>query len=232
MESSFIPNLNPAIGRTSTPSSARSKKPSECGRGLSAPIRGESISVGRWVLSVERWTLSALLAAAFGVDRFPRRSSVKLGPAFSLQSAIQRADREASCREPSRSLASWTLRLFNAQRSTLNAQRSIQTVECWALDVGRWTFSFSRRVKGAWWPSRSSKPLLIRQLPDQGRFDSYPLRIFINVCMGFSPSRRLYELEVQPMFHRQDADATSSKGGERMSREQIRRLTSLSSCAG
>src|SRR5260370_31033628 len=33
-----------------------------------------------------------------------------------------------------------------------------------------------RRVKGAWWPSRSSKPLSIRQPPDRGRFDSYPLR--------------------------------------------------------
>ena len=32
------------------------------------------------------------------------------------------------------------------------------------------------RVKGAWWPSRSSKPLSIRQPPDRGRFDSYPLR--------------------------------------------------------
>jgi len=33
-----------------------------------------------------------------------------------------------------------------------------------------------RRVKGAWWPSRSSKLLSIRQPPDRGRFDSYPLR--------------------------------------------------------
>src|SRR5205823_4692437 len=34
-----------------------------------------------------------------------------------------------------------------------------------------------RRVKGAWWPSRSSKPLSVRQPPDRGRFDSYPLRL-------------------------------------------------------
>src|SRR5205814_7805672 len=32
------------------------------------------------------------------------------------------------------------------------------------------------RVKGAWWPSRSSKPLSSR-LTGRGRFDSYPLRI-------------------------------------------------------
>ena len=34
-----------------------------------------------------------------------------------------------------------------------------------------------RRVKGAWWPSRSSKPSSPRKW--QGRFDSYPLRLFI-----------------------------------------------------
>ena len=41
-------------------------------------------------------------------------------------------------------------------------------------------WSFNResaiwRVKGAWWPSRSSKPLSSR-LTGRGRFDSYPLR--------------------------------------------------------
>ncbi len=34
----------------------------------------------------------------------------------------------------------------------------------------------SRRVKGAWWPSRSSKSPSV--LTDRGRFDSYPLRRF------------------------------------------------------
>src|SRR5437773_9633000 len=33
------------------------------------------------------------------------------------------------------------------------------------------------RVKGAWWPSRSSKPSSPRKW--RGRFDSYPLRLFI-----------------------------------------------------
>jgi hypothetical protein len=37
-----------------------------------------------------------------------------------------------------------------------------------------------RRVKGAWWPSRSSKPSLLRKW--RGRFDSYPLRLFIFDC--------------------------------------------------
>ena len=113
---------------------------------------------------------------------------------------------------PSCAVESWTLRLFNAQRSTLNTQRSIQTVECWTLataepvegggglDVGRsprrsassprdesarpadraeagWTFALFRRVNGAWWPSRSSKPLSVRK--SRGRFDSCPLRELI-----------------------------------------------------
>ena len=69
-------------------------------------------------------------------------------------------------------------RHFNAQRSTRNAQRAIQKIRRWALDVGYWTFSFVfRRVKGAWWPSRSSKPSSVGNV--RGRFDSYPLRQFI-----------------------------------------------------
>src|SRR5207248_4659801 len=47
----------------------------------------------------------------------------------------------------------------------------------------RWAFFFCRRVKGAWWPSRSSKPLSVRQLPDRGRFDSYPLRPPFICCL-------------------------------------------------
>ena len=35
--------------------------------------------------------------------------------------------------------------------------------------------AFSRRVKGAWWPPRSSKPLSVC-FAGRGKFDSYPLR--------------------------------------------------------
>ncbi len=86
----------------------------------------------------------------------------------------------------------WIREVFNAQRSTLNAQRSIQTVGRWTLDacsrfigVGRWTFFSFRRVKGAWWPSRSSKPSSPRKR--RGRFDSYPLRqiTFDGRCLTF-----------------------------------------------
>ena len=49
----------------------------------------------------------------------------------------------------------------------------------WALDVRGSVFrSYTiRRVMGAWWPSRSSKPLSAR-LTSRGMFDSYPLRQF------------------------------------------------------
>ena len=93
-----------------------------------------------------------------------RRSRRRNSAATSFLIARSRA-------KPSRS---WASSFFNAQRPTPNAQRSIQTIRRWMLDVGRWTFSFSGRVKGAWWPSRSSKPS--SPCKRRGRFDSYPLR--------------------------------------------------------
>jgi hypothetical protein len=92
---------------------------------------------------------------------------------------------------------------LNAQRSTLNAQRSIQRVRNWPLYVERWTFSSCRRVKGAWWPSRSSKPSSPRKW--RGRFDSYPLRLFLTIPVAVSlcktrPSptgRRLWQAECE-----------------------------------
>ena len=79
----------------------------------------------------------------------------------------------------------WALRFSNVQRSTLNAQRSTHSVKCWMLDVERSTFSAFRRVKGAWWPSRSSKPPSSR-LAGRGRFDSYPLRLVSTICSRFA----------------------------------------------
>jgi hypothetical protein len=134
MESSFIPNSNPAIGRISTPWSAQLRKLNECGRGLSAPIR-------RALISIRRWTPRSQKLSEFGVRSLPRRSAAKAGSAFSPQSVIR------------------------------NPQSKI------------------RRVKGAWWPSRSSKPLLIPHPRGQGRFDSYPLR----------PNRKLRSLGVEKL---------------------------------
>ena len=70
------------------------------------------------------------------------------------------------------------LRCFNTQRQTVNARCSMEVPGSWLLDAGRRTFSSCRRVKGAWWPSRSSKPSSPRKW--RGRFDSYPLRRFVS----------------------------------------------------
>ena len=62
------------------------------------------------------------------------------------------------------------------------APRAQKIPRC-TLGVQRSAFSFLWRVKGAWWPSRSSKPSSPRKW--RGRFDSYPLRLFI-FDFGFS----------------------------------------------
>lgn len=126
MANCSIPNSTPAIGRTSTPLSGRSRKQNSASASFFAPL--------------------------------------------SLTKTIQTR----------------TLRFFNAQRSTSNAQRPIHTVGRWRFGVGCWAFSFWR-VKGAWWSSRSSKPLSVPHIRDRGRFDSYPLRL--NNC-GLSIAQR------------------------------------------
>ncbi len=90
----------------------------------------------------------------------------------------------------------------------------------WTLDVGRLprrsrakagsTFSSCRRVKGAWWPSRSSKPLLVSHTRDRGRFDSYPLRQF-----SIFPLPVAAALWATPLKSRiQDLPSSIRKGGE------------------
>ena len=111
-----IPSWTPAIGRTSTPLSRRSKRQDN--------------------------------ASAY----------------FSLTGSLAYA------------IGPWPLKFFNAQRSTRNTQQPIQTAR-WMLGVERCAFSL-RRVKGAWWSSRSSKPLSVPHTRGRGRFDSYPLRLF------------------------------------------------------
>ncbi len=56
---------------------------------------------------------------------------------------------------------------------------SARKIQFWALNAGCCMFSTIWRVKGAWWPSRSSKPSLSR-LAGRDRFDSYPLRHLIS----------------------------------------------------
>jgi hypothetical protein len=104
-----------------------------------------------------------------------------------------------------KAIGPWTLRFFNAQHSTLNAQHSIHTIERWALDVGRWTFSSFWRVKGAWWPSRSSKSSSPRKW--RGRFDSYPLREFESVPVPVP----LCETRTSHVAHRATATAVAGE---------------------
>src|SRR4029453_10721700 len=78
-------------------------------------------------------------------------------------------------RIPVQAVVPWPLGFLHTQGSTLNAQYSIQSVGLWMLGLERWAF-LPRRVKGAWWSSRSSKPLSVPHTRDRGRFDSYPLR--------------------------------------------------------
>jgi hypothetical protein len=66
------------------------------------------------------------------------------------------------------------------QAAALQGALSALEIRHWTLDVERLEFSAIRRVKGAWWPSRSSKPSSPRKW--RGRFDSYSLRLFICDC--------------------------------------------------
>src|SRR5438067_756848 len=85
--------------------------------------------------------------------------------------------RRSSSREFRSEVRHETSKSFHVQRSTLNVQRSTKRVPLgrWALSIGHWVLFYGfRRVKGAWWPSRSSKPSSVGN--GRGRFDSYPLR--------------------------------------------------------
>ena len=81
------------------------------------------------------------------------------------------------------------------QAAALQSALRAPKIRRWTLDVERWEFSAIRRVKGAWWPSRSSKPSSPRKW--RGRFDSYPLRQIIFDC-------RLPIVDCRLPWHRSD----------------------------
>ena len=141
-------------------------------------------NVQHWALDVRRWAFFPIRRVRGAcTDRAAKSNTVRLTGADFLITA------------------------FNAQRSTLNAQGSIQNVQHWVLDVRRSAFSFSRRVKGAWWPSRSSKPSLPRKW--RGRFDSYPLRHFFAVILSEAKRSRRIPRHYVNRFHR---DSSTSLG--------------------
>ena len=84
---------------------------------------------------------------------------------------------------------------------TSNLQRhGTLHLRSWMLDVGRWMFGLypsSWRVMGAWWPSRSSKPLSARST-GRGMFDSYPLRHSKCAMRNSNPRRGLLWTVVLP----------------------------------
>jgi hypothetical protein len=125
-----------------------------------------------------------------------------------LSRRLRRLNSASGCSSEAYSLAkairSWRFGFFNAQRSTPNAQCSFQKVGYWTLGIERWAFFSFRRVKGAWWSSRSSKPLSVPHTRDRGRFDSYPLRLCLTTPVAVSlwetcasPTRRRLQ---QPQF--------------------------------
>ena len=113
----------------------------------------------------------------------------------------------------------WWLDVRKRRRAAAlqNALRAPK-IRRWTLDacsrfigVERWEFSAIRRVKGAWWPSRSSKPSSPRKW--RGRFDSYPLRLLICDCRFpiadcFGPRRMI------SIANRNSKIENRAKGGE------------------
>jgi hypothetical protein len=148
MGSSSIPSSNPVTGRISMPSSSKSRRLSSCF------VRHRVVAPSclfHWVFDV--------INQVFGLTESAKPRTLRFVN-------VQRS-----------TIASPARTRTNAQRSMLNAQRSMGPVERCTLNVERWTLLPFRRVKGAWWPSRSSKPSSVGN--GRGRFDSYPLRVFL-----------------------------------------------------
>jgi hypothetical protein len=119
-----IPNSTPAIGRTSTPFSRRSRRQN------SGPACFSAATV--LAHAIWPWPFSSLgrVKGAW----WSSRSSKPLSVPYTR-------NRGRFDSYPLRRLFNAQLRRDSrARRSTLNTQRSIQTVERWALDVGRWMF--------------------------------------------------------------------------------------------
>ena len=116
----------------------------------------------------------------------------------------------------------FTGRTSNIEHSTSNFElarclvvlSSTLSIECSMFDVQS---AFLRRVMGAWWPSRSSKPLSAR-FTGRGKFDSYPLRQISNPHGLKTPTK--------------PGDNSEREEMTAMPRQQIFKLTSLWADAG
>ena len=113
----------------------------------------------------------------------------------------------------------------NIEHRTSNIQRDgmlrwrcqFSAIGSWALDVRCSMFCSCapRRVMGAWWPSRSSKPLSARST-GRGMFDSYPLRHFhlrFTICeLRFEEATWAASL-ADPLVNRKSQFVNPGKGG-------------------
>jgi hypothetical protein len=130
-------------------------------------------------------------------------SSPATGPISTPSSA--RSKNSNNCARPSSSAVHrWTLDVESSPR------RSPSTAET------GWAFAFycSRRVKGAWWSSPSSKPLSVPHTRGRGRFDSYPLRL--NNCGLSIADRGLRTVRGQrSLIRSSQSGIRRSKGGGR-----------------
>ena len=141
----------------------------------------------------------------------------------------KRSKRNCECGRPGsgafRCLGRIRGKTSNIQHPTSNTQRNgmlrrrcrCLAIGIWALDVEGWMF-FScplRRVMGAWWPSRSSKPLSARST-GRGMFDSYPLRHlhlrFTNYDLRFVEAARTAS-PADVLVNRESQIVNSQKGG-------------------
>jgi hypothetical protein len=157
MENSSIPSSSQETGRISTPWLKPLKQPNKAGRGggLRRPLRGPHLRN------------SSDVAPDYDHgsehDRFTRRTALGLRLRLRLRLRAR-------------------ARLGKPRRVDQDHEQDYDYEQCAFISLlGRWVFAFFVfwRVKGAWWPSRSSKPLSVRYSPGRGRFDSYPLRLFI-----------------------------------------------------
>src|ERR1035437_5121088 len=148
MENSFIRNSTRANGPISTPWSKTSRQQSDA---KDAALRRRNL--------LRRQDPPASHNPAPAHDRLARRTAPRLQLRLRLRARARLGKR----------------RRFDHEQEHDHEQHPVlSSIERWALDVKSWTFSssFPRRVTGAWWPSRSSKPLLVPRLRDRGRFDS------------------------------------------------------------
>ncbi len=162
MAGSFIPSSIPANGRISTPSSRRLKKRNRNPPGQSGNLWRQACRLRSKKEQPARLPLQQQQQHPADVSLSVSFRRVK-GASWPSHSGQLWRDPVQLWRQACR------LRSKKEQPARLPPQQPFADVSVSVL---------FRRVKGAWWPSRSSKPLSVRLRPRRDRFDSCPLRHF------------------------------------------------------